>query len=138
MTDSADNLYGIKQLSKTKAKEISSSTSLAFSSSLASLISNSAKGAASTAPIRSDKSKSKISTAHNKNFKKRSAADSVEDGEQRHKTGADLGAIDSATIHRSKRRLEEKARLYAAMKRGDYVTSTNGRDERGLVDFDRK
>ena len=33
--------------------------------------------------------------------------------------------------------MEEKARLYAAMKRGDYVR-TDGRDERGLVDFDRK
>lgn len=34
--------------------------------------------------------------------------------------------------------MEEKARLYAAMKRGDYVTPLDGRDERGLVDFDRK
>ena len=33
--------------------------------------------------------------------------------------------------------MEEKARLYTAMKRGDYVR-TDGRDERGLIDFDRK
>ena len=71
-------------------------------------------------------------------MKKRSAADFVEYGQQRHKTVADLGTVDSATVHRSKRRMEEKARLYAAMKRGDYVSSANGRDERGLVDFDRK
>ena len=71
-------------------------------------------------------------------MKKRSAADSVEDGQQRHKTAADLGSVDSATIHRSKRRMEEKARLYAAMKRGDYVNPTDGRGEHGLVDFDRK
>lgn len=36
--------------------------------------------------------------------------------------------------------MEEKARLYAAMKRGDYVPpgGDDARDERGLVDFDRK
>ena len=138
MTDRAGGLYGFKQLSKTKSKDISSSTSLAFSSSLASLISNSSKGSSPSAHPRSNKSKSDIFTAHNKNVKKRSAADSVEDGEQRHKTAADLGTVDSATIHRSKRRMEEKARLYAAMKRGDHVASANGREECGLVDFDRK
>jgi hypothetical protein len=138
MTDRAEGLYGVKQASKTKTKDISSSTSLAFSSSLASLISNSSKSNAPTARPRSNKAKSDIFTAHNKNVKKRSAADSIEDGEQRHKTAADLGTVDSATIHHSKRRMEEKARLYAAMKRGDYVASANGRDERGLVDFDRK
>jgi hypothetical protein len=138
MTERAKDLYGIKQLSKTKAKDISSSTSLAFSSSLTSLISNSSKSTASTARSRPNKSKPDIFTAHNKNVKKRLAADSNEDGEQRHKTAADLGTVDTATIHRSKRRMEEKARLYAAMKRGDYVISANGRDERGLVDFDRK
>jgi hypothetical protein len=138
MTDRAEGLYGVKQASKTKTKDISSSTSLAFSSSLTSLISNSSKSNAPTARPRSNKAKSDIFTAHNKDVKKRSAADSIEDDEQRHKTAADLGTVDSATIHRSKRRMEEKARLYAAMKRGDYVPSANGPGERALVDFDRK
>ena len=138
MTDRAESLYGVKQASKTKAKEISSSTSLAFSTNLASLISGtSSKPAASAGRPRPNKSKSDIFTAHNKNVKKRSAADLVDDGEQRHKTAADLGQVDSDMLHRSKRRMEEKARLYAAMKRGDYL-STDGREERGLVDFDRK
>ncbi len=138
MTERAESLYGVKQASKTKAKEISSSTSLAFSTNLASLISGaSSKPSASAGRPRPNKSKSDIFTAHNKNIKKRSAADVVDDGEQKHKTAADLGQVDSDMLHRSKRRMEEKARLYAAMKRGDYV-STDGRDERGLVDFDRK
>lgn len=37
--------------------------------------------------------------------------------------------------------MEEKARLYASMKRGDYVPSTNGgrdREAESLIDFDRK
>ena len=138
MTDREGGLYGIRQSSKTKTKDISSSTSLAFSSNITSLISNSSKSSTSTSRPKASKSKADIFTAHNKNVKKRSAADFVEDGQQRHKTVADLGTVDSATIHRSKRRMEEKARLYAAMKRGDYTSSANGRDERTLVDFDRK
>jgi hypothetical protein len=138
MSDRAEGLYGVKQSSKTKAKDISSSTSLAFSSSLASLISKSSKGTPLAVSSRPNKSKPNIFTQHNKNARKRSAVDSVEYGEQKHTTAEDLGTVDSATLHRSKRRMEEKARLYAAMKRGDYVTSANGRDERGLVDFDRK
>jgi hypothetical protein len=138
MSDRTEGLYGVKQSSKTKAKDISSSTSLAFSSSLASLISKSSKGTTLAASSRPNKSKPDIFTQHNKNARKRSAVDSIEYGEQKHTAAEDLGTVDSATLHRSKRRMEEKARLYAAMKRGDYVTSANGRDERGLVDFDRK
>ena len=56
---------------------------------------------------------------------------------------SDIGTVDSSTLHRSKRKMEEKARLYAAMKRGDYVPSSNSaagvNDEQApLVDFDRK
>ena len=51
-------------------------------------------------------------------------------------------SVDVATLHRSKRKMEEKARLYASMKRGDYVPPTDGRgrdkEAEGLVDFDRK
>ena len=49
--------------------------------------------------------------------------------------------MDAATLHRSKRKMEEKARLYASMKRGDYVPPSNGgvnKEENALVDFDRK
>ena len=49
--------------------------------------------------------------------------------------------MDAATLHRSKRKMEEKARLYASMKRGDYVPPKDGRvnqEENALVDFDRK
>lgn len=134
----ADSLYGIKQASKTQAKEISSSTSLAFSTNLASLISSSssAKNKSTTGRARPSKDKSDIFTAHNKNVKKRSAAD-LEDGEQRHKTKADIGSVNAAELHRSKRKMEDKVRLYNAMKRGEYI-GRGDYDERGLVDFDRK
>ena len=126
----AESLYGTKKPSK--VKDISSSSSLAFSSNLASLISSSGKNPA-TGRARASKSKSDIFTAHNKNVKKRAAAD-IDNGEQKHKTRDDIGGVDSAMLHRSKRKMEEKTRLYNAMKRGEYI----GSDDRGLVDFDRK
>lgn len=127
----AESLYGTKKPSK--VKEISSNTSLAFSSNLASLISSSSGKTSATGRPRPQKSKSDLFTAHNKNVKKRAAAD-LDDGEQKHKTRDDIGGVDSAMLHRSKRKMEEKARLYNAMKRGEYI----GRDDHGLVDFDRK
>ncbi|RVX73833.1 hypothetical protein B0A52_02723 [Exophiala mesophila] len=132
-------LYGIKQPSKTKAKEISSSTSLAFSTSLASLISSTSsnkKEKSFHGRPRPSKTKSDIFTAHNKNVKKRSAAD-LEDGEQKHKTRDDIGSVDAAELHRSKRKMEDKVRIYNAMKRGEYI-GRDDYDDRGLVDFDRK
>ncbi|KAL0934228.1 uncharacterized protein CTRU02_211027 [Colletotrichum truncatum] len=48
-----------------------------------------------------------------------------------------LGTEDeSLNLARTRRRMEEKARLYAAMKRGDYVPQEN--EASPLVDFDRK
>lgn len=132
------SLYGTKQLSKTKVKEISSSTTLAFSSQLASLISKDAPKLPTADRDRQPKTKSDLFANRHKKAKKRAAADLVEDISQTHQTKLELGELDSAALHRSKRRMEEKARLYAAMKRGDYVAPQDGRDERGLVDFDRK
>ncbi|KIX03039.1 uncharacterized protein Z518_06589 [Rhinocladiella mackenziei CBS 650.93] len=134
----ADSLYGVKPASKTKAKEISSSTSLAFSTNLASLISSSSstKNKPTTGRPRPSKDKLDIFTAHNKNVKKRSAAD-LDDGRQRHQTRDDIGSVDEAELHRSKRKMEDKVRLYNAMKRGEYI-GREDYDDRGLVDFDRK
>ncbi|KEF60961.1 uncharacterized protein A1O9_02525 [Exophiala aquamarina CBS 119918] len=133
-----DSLYGIKQASKTKAKDISSSTSLAFSTSLASLISStsSSKERPTSGRPRHSNSKTDIFKAHNKNVKKRAAAD-LEEGQQRHKTRDDIGSVDTAELHRSKRKMEDKVRVYNAMKRGEYI-GKGDYDERSLVDFDRK
>ena len=49
----------------------------------------------------------------------------------------DIGGVENPDVlHRSKRKMEEKARLYAAMKRGDYVGSAGAPES--LIDFDRK
>jgi hypothetical protein len=140
------SLYGTRPPKRKTGKDISSSTTLAFTSQLSSLISTSkSSSTASTARPRPSKTKSDIFTVHNKGAKKRAAADLLSDDisvEQVHKSKKDVGEVDSTTLQRSKRKMEEKARLYAAMKRGDYIPPSGdaSRDERekGLVDFDKK
>ncbi|KAK5940215.1 hypothetical protein PMZ80_007635 [Knufia obscura] len=134
----SESLYGSKRPTKIKGKEISSSNSLAFTSSLASLISSSSSKAPAPNKPKSSKGKNDLFTAHNKNVKKRAAKDLEDENGQTHKTRDDIGSVSTAEIHRSKRRMEEKVRLYNAMKRGEYVNRSDGFDDRGLVDFDRK
>jgi hypothetical protein len=57
--------------------------------------------------------------------------------EQSHQTKEDLGAVSAAELQRSKRKMEDKVRMYNAMKRGEYI-GREDYDDRGLVDFDRK
>ncbi|CZS89896.1 hypothetical protein WAI453_002882 [Rhynchosporium graminicola] len=133
MASETGNLYGIRPPKK-QPKDLSSSNSLAFASSLSTIIS-------STAPPRTagrsrpSKTKSDIFTSHNKNAKKRAAKD-LEEDESRGRTGKqDIGDVDDNVLHRSKRKMEEKAKIYARMKRGEYEAK-DGED--GLIDFDRK
>ncbi|KAI5360780.1 Putative Coiled-coil domain-containing protein [Septoria linicola] len=124
-----------KRRNLSKGKSINSSSTLSFTSQLSSLINTS-----STAPKAfSGKSKSKkedIFATHNKNTAKRAKRDLEPDAsstfEQKHTTNGE--ALDKGMWERSKRKMEEKARLYAAMKRGDVEDA----DERYAVDFDAK
>ncbi|KAI4226169.1 MAG: hypothetical protein L6R40_008308 [Gallowayella cf. fulva] len=127
-----------------RTKEITSSTSIAFTSQLSSLLAQSASSQPSTGRARPSKTgKEDIFKTHNKNSKKRAQADISSDGLTKGHT-QDIGGIDPSDLHRSKRKMEEKARLYAAMKRGDYVPPSGGGhsshnlEEHSLVDFDRK
>ena len=140
---SKQSLYGAPRPSAglQRKKEISSSTSLAFSSQLSSLLAQSSSSSPqpTTGRARPAKTKDDIFKTHNKNSKKRALADISSDGARGHQQ--DIGGVDAADLHRSKRKMEEKARLYASMKRGDYVpssTSSHNAEEHSLVDFDRK
>lgn len=143
MTSNA-SLYGIRK-PKTTTKEISSSTSLAFSSTLSSLLSSSSTSRpASGRPRPSKHSKDDIFTSHNKNTKKRAARDLEDDNSEDDARGRpggarrqDIGGVDDAILNRSRRKLASKAKLYKEMKRGEYV-AREGEDNEGLVDFDRK
>ncbi|GAB7339416.1 hypothetical protein MBLNU457_6050t1 [Dothideomycetes sp. NU457] len=127
-------LYGIPRPKKSTGKEISGSGSLAFSSQLSSLISaGSTERGRSSGRARSKKED--IFATHNVGTKKRALKDFEPDGTsfaQKHATKGE--PLDAASWQRSRRKMEEKARLYAAMKRGD-VEDDEGRH---MVDFDRK
>jgi hypothetical protein len=117
-------------------KEISSSSTLAFSSALSSLIKSSASDPSKTAPARGKPKKEDIFSSHNKNVKKRALKD-LEDASfaQKHRgRTANEKEEDDATWKRTKRRMEEKARLYNALKRGDIEDL----DDKYGVDFDTK
>jgi hypothetical protein len=130
------SLYGIRK-PKSTTKEISSSTTLAFTSQLSSLLASSTSSSRTSSGRTRPSSKADLFTAHNKNSKKRALRDLEDDSNMRSQKGRqDIGEVDSEVLHRSKRKMEEKARLYAAMKRGDYVPGEG--EPEALIDFDRK
>ncbi|KAF2432350.1 hypothetical protein EJ08DRAFT_648137 [Tothia fuscella] len=139
MSAKDSRLYGIPRAKKTTGKEIASSATLAFTSQLSSLVASSGKSnkdaPSRTVAGRSRPKKEDIFSTHNKNTKKRALKDLEDDGRdfaQKHSTKGEN--VDEATWHHAKRKMEEKSRLYAAMKRGD----VEDLDEKYAVDFDRK
>jgi hypothetical protein len=154
---SNQSLYGIPR-PKTRAKEIPTSSTAAFTNQLSALLAPTSSSTTTAARSRPSKIKSSIFNTHNKSTKKRALAD-IADGDDNGADGAPpnsatsrklklstrhaLSTVDSSTLQRSKRKLEEKARLYSSMKRGDYVPPAGSvtaqvRDANLLVDFDRK
>ncbi|RHZ63131.1 hypothetical protein CDV55_107394 [Aspergillus turcosus] len=158
------SLYGLPRHTQKPSSQSTapSSSTLAFTTQLSSLITKTTESAArgTGRPRPSKSSKSDIFAIHNKGAQKRAAADlaDADDDEtsvrQIHKRTADIGAVDDATLHRSKRRLEEKARMYEDLKSGlylagdsddeaeitgdDYLARLRRKEREGLVDFDRK
>nr|POE94262.1 uncharacterized protein CFP56_16502 [Quercus suber]POF04891.1 uncharacterized protein CFP56_73852 [Quercus suber] len=139
MPNDNSSLYGLSRpRNLANGKEISSSTTLAFTSQLSSLISSS-NSAPSTHRPHKRPAKPDIFATHNRDAAKRakldlvpSAADAQHAAAQRHSTHS--AAVDAGLLARSRRKMEEKARLYAAMQRGDVADE----DGRFGVDFDRK
>jgi hypothetical protein len=136
MSSKDAHLYGAKPKGRSKAKEISSSSSLVFSSTLSNLIKSSSADTNKLATGRPRPQKEDIFKTHNKNVKKRALKD-LEDADftQKHRgrTTEEKGE-DESTWKRTKRRMEEKARLYDSLKRGDIEDI----DDKYGVDFDRK
>lgn len=129
------HLYQQRSHNLNNGKEISSSTTLAFTSQLSSLISSSNTTSRSKpTSSRLKPKKDDIFTRPNRNSAKRAKRDEVDAPhfEQKHTTDGE--GLDNRLLERSRRKMEEKARLYAAMKRGDLEDE----DERYAVDFDKK
>lgn len=139
MMASGSGLYGAPR-PKSKSNDISlSSTSIhALSTEISLARSRLASTSISkSAPGRTRPSKTKSLFANsNKNVSKRAAKDLADDDRSYGgKTSEQLGGgISERDLARSKKRLKEKAKLYEAMKRGDF----NDDNGEGLVDFDRK
>jgi hypothetical protein len=140
MSSSKDlSLYGFQRQKRMKGdKEISSNTTTSFTSQLSSLI-NSSKAPGTDTRAKASRSKAKkedIFATHNRNSAARAQRDLDNAASpafaQKHTTNGE--GLDRAVWERSKRKMEEKARLYAAMKRGDVEDDA----ERFAVDFDRK
>ncbi|KAL1610244.1 hypothetical protein SLS60_001909 [Paraconiothyrium brasiliense] len=122
--------------SRSKGKPISSAGSLAFSSTLSNLIQSASTDANKPTTGRARIAKEDIFKSRNKGVNKRAAKD-LEDSQftQKHrKLTSDERAEDEAHWKRAKRRMEEKARLYNALKRGDIEDV----DDKYGVDFDAK
>jgi hypothetical protein len=140
MSHDPHNLYNFKKpkLHDPNAKELSSSTHLAFSSTLSSLLASSASSSTAHGRPRPSKTKEDIFKSHNKGAKKRAAKDLEDDeandnGYTRIKNTS--STTDESALHRSKRRLEAKAKIYNRLKHGEHDAEDN---DEALIDFDRK
>ena len=136
MSSSKDSaLYNQRPHNINAGKAINSSTTLAFTSQLSSLISTSSTTSkARPKSTRLKPRKDDLFARSNRSTAKRAKRDAEDSPhfEQKHTTHGE--GLDRGVWERSKRKMEEKARLYAAMKRGDVE------DEEGKygVDFERK
>ncbi|KAL2133784.1 hypothetical protein VTI74DRAFT_1681 [Chaetomium olivicolor] len=132
------HLYGQPPPKKQK-KEMALSGSLAFTSQLSSLLAASSSSSSprlSSTATSGRRRPSKLKTDDLSHAKvKRKAAPTTEAKESKKLSlKSPLGTEETkAELEFARRKMESKARLYAAMQRGDYI----GR-EIGLVDFDRK
>lgn len=128
------NLYG-QRAPKRQKKEIALPSSLAFSSELSSLIANKSSSSSNTARPRPSKSKPDIFAGVK--AKRRAEKQERQRDEGKLVLKDAVGTEDQKKENEAaRRRMEEKARLYAAMKRGDYVPKEG--EAAPLVDFDRK
>ncbi|KAF3158681.1 hypothetical protein TWF751_001329 [Orbilia oligospora] len=138
-------LYGRPKPKNSIPSNLSSTSALALSSELARLTS-SGKTQGRKRPATSSKDDI-FHKGSNKGVSSRAAKD-IADGTTRKTTSKDIGYLDDAQLQRSRKMMEEKTRLYNAMKRGDYVPPTKklkggwaGAEEDragSLIDFDRK
>ncbi|EGX95676.1 hypothetical protein CCM_00330 [Cordyceps militaris CM01] len=129
------NLYGQRPKKKPR-KDAAHSSSLDFTAQLTSLMASSGGSSRATTAGRARPSKEpKDDLFRTHTARKREAETRAQDEKLVLKdvTGTEDESRERA---RAKRNMENKARLYAAMKRGDYVPQDN---EAGpLIDFDRK
>ncbi|OBT40230.1 hypothetical protein VE00_08764 [Pseudogymnoascus sp. WSF 3629] len=117
--------------SKTIPSTTPTPSSLSFTSTLSSLLSRPPSPPGPRASRAHAKKKDDIFTAHRRRRKDKDSR-GREGGEQ------DIGGVDEEVLERSRRKMEEKAKKYRAMKRGDVDVEEGGEGAGGLVEWDRK
>ncbi|CEJ85707.1 hypothetical protein VHEMI03859 [[Torrubiella] hemipterigena] len=126
------NLYGQRPQKKAR-KEAALPTSLDFTAQMTSLISKGSDTSSRTGRGRPGRT-NKIDIFNNSKSKNTTTGEDQSDALKLKET---IGtAEESQELARATRKMEDKARLYAAMKRGDYVPKD--KEAAPLVDFDRK
>jgi hypothetical protein len=128
------NLYG-QHAPKRRKKETVISSSLDFKAHLTSLLSNTSSQSMSTGRIKAANKKEDIFKGAKQRESKQNAKKSIV-GNGPLMLKETTAEEETQELERTKRSLEEKARLYSAMRRGDYVPEDN--EPAPLVDFDRK
>ncbi|RKF59466.1 Uncharacterized protein OnM2_059038 [Erysiphe neolycopersici] len=129
------NLYGFPKPQKVP-KEISSSNTLAFTSTLTPLISTAQKS--SSGRHRPSKKRPNIFKTQKRTYEERNSQN-IQNGSRyfsnknKDVKRQKLEGVDEAILHRSKQKLEAKAKIYAQMKRGEIPENNDI-----LVDFDQK
>ncbi|KAK7747323.1 hypothetical protein SLS53_001576 [Cytospora paraplurivora] len=134
------NLYG-QRPQKRQKKEMALSSSLSFTAELSSLISNrppASSTASSSAAARPRPSRSKPDIFAGVKAKRKAEKQQGRDRDEGKIVLKEVRGTEEEKneAEAARRRMEEKARLYAAMKRGDYVPKEG--EAAPLVDFDRK
>lgn len=120
------NLYG-QRVPKKQKRDANLSSSLDFTAQLTSLISNAPSTTGRPRPSKTKTRQDKPSSQHD---------DHVPGSKGKLALKTTRSEEEAEQQARAQRRLEDKARLYAAMKRGDYVAKEG--EAAPLVDFDRK
>lgn len=154
MTSKDAALYGIQRPKHGPSqKDITSSSTLAFTSHLSSLISKDAASRPSSSKSTNDDNykiargrarpsksgKPDLFSVHNKGALKRAAKDeaageeydahSNNNSRQVHQSSDTIGTVDAITLQKSKRRMQEKADLYENLRKGHHLADGSSSDE---------
>ncbi|KAG5979783.1 hypothetical protein E4U55_004761 [Claviceps digitariae] len=126
------DLYGQRPVKKQK-KDTTLSSSLDFTAQLTSLMSNTTSSTSGSGRARSSKVRKNDIFHSSKPKEERKPPSKDSKLTLKEVSGTEE---ESRQLALARRKMEDKARLYAAMKRGDYVPKEN--EAAPLVDFDRK
>src|SRR5438067_678862 len=116
------DLYGRPRPKSIITNGLSSASSIALSTELARLTAESSKATRKRpSSASSGKTDDLFRKGPNRGVSKRAARDRLHENGDKKTTSEDIGYAEDAELQRARKIMEEKTRLYNAMKRGDYI-----------------